>query len=641
MDDPPVVIILNYHRVGPTDPGNPLHRLHAVATDVFLEQLAYLEQRGRIVSLEDIRLSQDLGSLNFALTFDDVPTGALNGIRLLEDRCIPFGLSICGQLATVGWGLRDKVYCILKYLDGPEIERFVRAHPPAAYLQEKAISFYQLTKRPDLDPDFVKENLIEPLFARVSDRAKPYLSHAYLSWQDIRDHFVDDPLVTLADHSWGHGNLAAYERDRLDGEVVQSHHTFTRELGRPPTYFAVPFGQLTQGLALDLITLLQRLGYQGVLWVGHVGNTIRGPSDAQIIQLIRLHAPTTAADFIGSVEHAVRHRVEGAIRQVENRLHGKPSRVIASSSERPVLNFEMLMRQGKDYASDPRFYDYQFTSNPYKGDRPDYYAMVHAGRIEATAYNFHASFHLGRHVVPGVYLSSWRRLPEAHVAASGLLVRRMTERECVVGVYKPNPMVARAFQDWRCVRVYRHIIPAPDDLCTRSNEAGPHGVSTFDRYDDSFTELAQTITKRAGFTIVRDAVYYAWRFDAYPLARCEYFSLLAENAPVGFCAVLRRGATLSLADFSAPSPEVLEHLVRHVLVGARSSGATSVTLETSKRTLSDHLTIVFGGSVSMHRNYYHFNHALLAERGVEVDVERVWSEGALHETEATGDVLLR
>jgi hypothetical protein len=43
----------------------------------------------------------------------------------------------------------------------------------------------------------------------------------------------------------------------------------------------------------------------------------------------------------------------------------------------------------------------------------------------------------------------------------------------------------------------------------------------------------------------------------------------------------------------------------------------------------------------MHRNYYHFNHALLAERGVEVDVERVWSEGALHETEATGDVLLR
>src|SRR5947209_6868941 len=204
MDDPPVVIILNYHRVGPIDPSNPLHRLHSVDTDVFLEQLAYLDRRGCIVSLEDIRLSRDLGPLNFALTFDDVPTGALNGIGLLKDRSIPFGLSICGHLASVGWGLRDKVYCILKYLDGPEIERFVRAHLPAAYLQEKAISFYQLTKRPDLDPDFVHENLIEPLFARVADRAEPYLSHAYLSWQDTRDCFVDNPLATLADHSWGH-----------------------------------------------------------------------------------------------------------------------------------------------------------------------------------------------------------------------------------------------------------------------------------------------------------------------------------------------------------------------------------------------------------------------------------------------------
>jgi peptidoglycan/xylan/chitin deacetylase (PgdA/CDA1 family) len=641
MDDPPAVIILNYHRVGPTDPSNPLHRLHTVATEVFLEQLAYLERRGRIVSLEDIRLSRDLGPLNFALTFDDVPTGALNGIGLLKDRSIPFGLSICGHLASVGWGLRDKVYCILKYLEGQEIERFVRAHLPAASLQEKAISFYQLTKRPDLDPDFVHENLIEPLFARVADRAEPYLSHAYLSWQDIRDRFVHDPLATLADHSWAHENLGAYERSRLNGEIVQSYHTFARELGRPPTYFAVPFGQLTQGLALDLITPLQRLGYQGVLWVGDVGNTIRGPYGAQIIQLIRLHAPTTAADFIGSVEHAVRHRVEGAIRQVANRLHRKPGRVIASSSERPVLNFEMVMRQGKDYASDPRFYKYQFTSNPYKGDRPDYYAMINDGHIEATAYNFHASFRLGGHVVPGVYLSSWRRLPEAHVTASGLLVRRMMERECVVGVYKPNPMVTRAFQDWRSVHVYRNVIPVPDDPCTRNNEHDPYRASTFDGYDESLTELAQRSTNRAGFTAVRDAAYYAWRFDSYPLARCEYLALRCVNEPIGFCVVLGRGAMLSIADFSAPSPEALEHLVRHVLVGARSRRTTSVSLETSQRPLSDHLTTVFGGSVSTHRNYYHFNHALLAERGVEFDVERVWSEGALHETEATGDVLLR
>jgi hypothetical protein len=78
-----------------------------------------------------------------------------------------------------------------------------------------------------------------------------------------------------------------------------------------------------------------------------------------------------------------------------------------------------------------------------------------------------------------------------------------------------------------------------------------------------------------------------------------------------------------------------------VLAGARSRNATSVTLETSQRTLSDHLRTTFGGSVSTHRNYYHFNDALLVERGVDIDVERLWREQAFHETEATGDVLVR
>jgi hypothetical protein len=641
MDDSPVVVIVNYHRIGPTDPSNPLHRLHAVNTDVFLEQLAYLGQHGRIVSLEDVRLSRGLASLNFALTFDDVPTDALSGVRILKERGLPFALSICGHLASMGWGLRDKVYCILKYLDSTEIERFTRPHLPSALLQQETFSFYHLTKRPDLDPELVREVLIEPLFARVVDRAEPYLSHAYLSWQDVRDLFTDDPLATLADHSWHHDNLAAYGRDQLDVEVIQSRHTFKRELGRPPAYFTVPFGRFTQALALDLITPLQRLGYHGVLWVGEVGTTIRGPCNAQIIQLTRLHAPTTAAGFITSVERAVRHRIDGAIQQAEPRPHSKPSHVIASSSERPALNYEMLMRQGKDYASDPRFYRYQFTRNPYKGDRPDYYAMVTNGRIEATAYNFHTSFHLGGHVVPGVYLASWRRLPEAHAAASGLLVRRMTERECAVGVYKPNPVVTRAFRGWRSIPVYQHVIPVPRDLAAQDNEACSYRVVRFDRYDESLNEMAQAATSRAGFTVARDDAYYSWRFDSYPLARCEYFALFRESHAVGFCVVLRRDARLSIADFSAQSPETLAQLVRQVLASARSENTRYVDIETSRETFSHQLTAAFGGLVERYHNYYHFSDQLLAERGIYIDMNHLWNEQKFHETGATGDVLLR
>jgi len=641
MDDPhPIVVILNYHRIGPTDPRNPLHRLHTVDRDVFLEHLAYLQRRGRIVSLEDVRLSRGLGPLNFALTFDDVPNGALNGVEILEDRNIPFALSVCGHLASTGWGIRDKVYCILHHLDDAEIEHHVRAHLPGARQWEK-ICFYHLTKQPDLDPELVREILIEPLFAKVADRAEPYISHAYLSWQDIRDRFTNHPLATLADHSWQHDNLASYRQDLLDGEITRSSQAFSRELGRPPAYFTVPFGRFTQNLALDLITPLQRLGYRGVLWVGQAGNRIHGPYNTQIVQLTRVHAPTTPAGFIDAVDQAARYHLDRAIQQVETRPHRKPGTVIASSAERPVLNYEMLMRQGKDYASDPRFYRYQFTHNPYKGDRPDYYAMVSRGRIEATAYNFHASFHLGGHVVPGVYLASWRRLPEAHAAASGLLVRRMIDRECVVGVYKPNPAVTRAFRGWKSVPVYRHVLPVPGKILTESSNAGPCHVATFGQYDASLNELAEEAAQRTRFTVVRNDAYYSWRFDTYPLARSEYFALVCAGEVVSFCVVLRRGTTLSIADFSAKSVETLISLVRHVLASASASKITSATIETSQKPLSQRLATAFGGVPEEYQNYYHFNKPLLIQRGVVVDLDQIWNEEKFHETESTGDVLLR
>lgn len=497
-DDLPAVIVLNYHRIGPTASDNPLHRLHAVDIDVFREQVYYMRKYGHIVSLEDIRLSRNLGPLNFAVTFDDVPIDALNGIRVMEEQHMPFALSVCGQLASNGWGIRDKVYCIIQYLDDAEIASFVRAHLPNACHQVSAPSFYHLTKCPDVDPELLCETLIEPLFAKVAGRARQYLSQAYLSWQDLRERFIGHPSVTLANHTWRHENLTAYSSGQLHAEIVESHNRFTNELGERPAYFVVPFGRFTQCLALDLITPLQRLGYRGILWVGDVGNMIRGPYNAQIVQLIRLHAPITVTDFILCVEQAVQRRLEAAIQQVGDRPHRKPVRVIESSLDRPALNFEMIMRQGKDYASDPEFYRYQFTDNPYNGGRPDYYAVVCDGAIEATAYNFHASFSIGGEVVPGLYIASWRRLPEAHVAASGLLLRRMMDRECIAGVYKPNKAVARAFRSWRQVTVYRHVIEDAGGVADQAASKNSYNVVTLARYDASLDALPN-VHARCGF----------------------------------------------------------------------------------------------------------------------------------------------
>jgi len=638
VDALPVVIILNYHRIGDTDSGNPLHRLHAVGTEVFRKQLDYMQTRGRLVSLRDIRQKRALGPVNFAVTFDDVPVGARGGISLLEARQVPYALSVCGQLATDGWGIRDKVYCIIRYLDAAEIEEFVRRQvlgTPAA----AATSFYQLTKHHGLHPRMVREQLIDPLFARVEVLARPYLSDAYLSWREIRDRFADNPLVTLADHTWQHDNLAACDRREIAAEIRKSHYHFTRETGRQPKWFTVPFGRFSQQLAADLITPLQDLGYCGVLWVGDSANAIRTASCTQISQLVRLHAPETLDGLIDAVRHAVDNPLEAAIWQLPDARHSLPVRMIADSEARPVLNFEMLMRQGKDYSSDPDFYAYQFTRNPYKGDRPDYYAVTCEGRIEATAYNFHSRFSVHGQEIAGVYVGSWRRLPQAHQAAGGLLIRRMTDREPIVGVYKPSRLVEHVFRNWRSVTVYRHAIPVQ----ANAHHPLPPGsrVIARDGFDPSLAATAQATTRRAGFTVTRDPGFYAWRFDAYPLAQHCYFQLMRDDHSAGYCVALWQDTELSIADFPALRPADMAQLVGHALSFARARGITVVTLETSSSALSRHLSAVFETEAQEFRNYYHFNEKLLAALGLLADFSGIWDTSSFHETAATGDVLLR
>jgi hypothetical protein len=503
--------------------------------------------------------------------------------------------------------------------------------------------FYYLTKHPDLHPAMVREQLIEPLFASIEKLARPHLRDGYLSWAQLRARFVGNPLATLADHTWQHDNLAALGSQEIGNEVRRSHAEFTRHAGSAPRWFTVPFGRFTQRLAADLITPVQELGYHGVLWVGEAGNIIRSASRAQLSQLVRLHAPDSVGGFAEAVQRAAAQPVEGAVWQVHARAHARPVRIVASSRARPVLNFEMLMRQGKDYASDPGFYRYLLTGNPDKGDRPDYYAVTCEDRIEATAYNFHSRFWVGGQVIPGVYIASWRKLPQSHRTASGLLIRRMTHRECVVGAYKPSALAEPMFRDWHSVTVWRHVILVPAD------PDGTAGLPSADdggqvvirrRFEPSFTALAEATIRAAGFTVARDATYYSWRFDTYPLARHGYFHLIRDGVPAGYCAVLWQGEELSIADFPALALADMGHLVAHALGFARARGLAAVTLETSSPALSAYLSATFGSVAEAFRNYYHLNDKLLAARGVSCPDE-LWAACSFHETAATGDVLLR
>jgi peptidoglycan/xylan/chitin deacetylase (PgdA/CDA1 family) len=636
------VIAVNYHRVGTADPGNPLHRLHTVPADVFEAQLDHMLQHGPIVSPDDVRKYHGLASTSFVVSFDDVPSAAMTGIQMMLDRQLPVTMSACTQLASAGWGSRDKVYCVDKYASPGMITAAMRAaFPDAARSGE---SFYHLTKRDDLDPDQVARTLVDPLFTQIESLAQPFLDGTgYLSWASIR-HLARHPLVTIANHSVTHPNLAALPRHLLPREILPAHRQLTEHLGRPPTYLTIPFGRFSQRLAADCIDLVHPLGYRGILWVGEAATLVAGPYDAQLLQLTRLHAPATLAEFATRISTLARDAAAAAIWQLPPRVHREPVTITESSDQPRAARFEMLARQGKDYASSPGFYRYQFTANPAKGSRPDYYAVERDGHIEATAYNFHATFRVGAVTVPGVYLASWRRLPDAHQTAAGRLIQRMTSREAVVGVYHPSPVAAAAFTRWHQIAVWRLRLPV---AATRTPVTSRrlHRAIELDSFDDTLVPLVMALMRQADFTLARDRAFYQWRHDSYPLAACRYIVLCRRAEPVAYAITLQRAYQAEIADWYAASSADYVRLAAAVQDSARDHGARTIEVETSSHVLASHLAARFAAPVTPATNFYHLNRARLAECGLTSDtaagLSTRWPSLRFHETASTGDLLLR
>lgn len=634
MSDAHTVVAVNYHRIGSSDPDNPLHRLHTVTLDEFAGQLAAMRQLGRVVSLPDVRDCRNLTEVNFVVTFDDVPISARVGIELMLDQQLPVTISPCAQLATHGWGIRDKVYSIDKFADPALVAATIRDVLPTA----RDTSFYHLTKSDEFDPELIETKLIDPLYTAIETQAAGYLAGGgYLSWGSLAE-LAASPLVTIANHTATHANLAAAPHERLEREITVAHRATTERLGCIPRYLTIPFGRMQQNLALDCSTIGRRMGYHGLLWVGDIATLIRFPYQHQLLHLTRLHAPTTADDFRAALEQLLRRRYEAAVWQMPRRRHGDAVSIRHSSDPDTCLDFENLVRQGKDYTCSPAFYRHMFTINPAKGDRPDVTAVVRDGRVEATAYQFHTRFRLGMTTVPGVYLASWRSLPEAHRSAAGRLVQAMTAREAIVGVSWPSPTAVSAFRGWRQVAVWRLKLPATAHPTT----ARLLRIVAFDRYPDAVTPLADALMQAQAFTVLRDPAFYRWRHETYPLATCRYILLYDGADAVAFAITLRAGNRLQIADWYGPATDTYLQLTAAAHDLALNGGATSVEFITSDKTLLTEITARYPQAAATgSSNYYHLNAARLAEHGI-ADPGHLWpSGGNVHETASTGDVLIR
>ncbi|MGP3690886.1 polysaccharide deacetylase family protein [Streptomyces sp. IBSNAI002] len=631
----PTVIGVNYHRIGDVDPANPYHRLHTVSQETFARQLEMMLELGQVVSLDQVRAGEGLAEVNFVLCFDDVPVSALTAIDSVRACGLPLTLSPAGLLTDTGMGGRDKVYAIEKYAAPRVIAERIATHVPEA---SGLGTFYQLTKSADLDPEAVAVQLIDPLYAAVEEAAAPYFAErGYLPWSKLKE-LALDPLVTVANHSYRHTNLAALGADAVRQEVDRSHVHFHQRMGTGARYFTVPFGRLTQELALDLQDPLIERGYAGILWVGSAGVSIHAPYDHQLLHLMRLHTLDSVEGFAAQVHAARRDATRAAIWQVPATVHRRPVQVTRASGARRAGQLEMLLRQGKDYASDPRYYQHQFADNPQRGERPDYCTVEADGRPEAIAYSFHSRFALDGQAVPGVYLSGWRKLPHVHAAAAGQLLRVHLEREPVVGVYRPNPDIHAAFRGWHRARVHQLDLPVP----TKPPQAHrtTSSVEESAAFPTDFEALCADSARRAGFTVIRDNAYHHWRHTTYPVSPATYLAVRREGEPTALAVTLHLHGVRHVIDFHLAADEEAASLVGAVLAHAGGHVSTTVRWETSSHHLARTATEQFAATATSYDNFYRFNPALLADHGIAPPAER-WPELPLHETATTSDVLPR
>jgi hypothetical protein len=473
----------------------------------------------------------------------------------------------------------------------------------------------------------VEARLIEPLF-RALDRPQ---RRAYLSWDDIAALVLEDPLATVGSHGWSHRNLASLPAAEVAADVRRGHEAFVARLGRRPEHYAVPFGNVDQRLALDVTAALRALDYRSCLWVDDATNLVLGPRRCQLVHLVRLHAPLTAVGMERALHHLRTDPHLTLAQSIPPRSHSRQVTISPATGLDRVAPAESILRNEKDYALDPEHHAYLYTDNPYRGG-PESFVVEEGTRVEAVIYAMPVPFTVLGAVVPGAYVGGWRKLPESHRYAAGLLLNRLVDGHPVLGVHDPNPEVGPAFaRGWQAVAVDRHVIAVP----TEAPAAPACTVSS--HLEDDVVDLVDEAARQIDFGVARSRELLHWRYGRYRLAQVTYLT----SASRWYAIVLESAGVVSISDWWGVSDDDVDEVVAAVVAWATPRGAVSVEVQTSRPAVSARLRDRWHPTTTRLTNHYRLDAPRLSVAGVAVDPLPDLCSLRLHETELCGDVLLR
>ena len=257
------VLVLNYHRIGPSDE-TPFDRgCFSATADQFEQHLLHLKRRCTIVSLDQFDALTDPNRSRppkrpVLLTFDDGYADNYHlALPLLKKHSVPAVFfpttAFIDRTATAWW---DEIAWLVRRLptgpfrlpnydlsivlagppwqdDGPA-DRSMR-EPRGGAIRETLEAYKKLTAHR-------AEAMLAALRAEVGiDAPTEALSDLYLTWDQLRE--MQDAGMAIGGHTMIHPVLARLSEQEQRDEIVGCRDRLREQLGVAPTAFSYPVGR--------------------------------------------------------------------------------------------------------------------------------------------------------------------------------------------------------------------------------------------------------------------------------------------------------------------------------------------------------------------------------------------------------------
>jgi peptidoglycan/xylan/chitin deacetylase (PgdA/CDA1 family) len=279
---PPAAVVLAYHRVSvPDDP------FRHVDVDSFRAQMEWLRRHCTIIGPGDLRAAVDRDPApprTPVLASLDIPAVNFVATQFIDD-------------GTLFWWDVVELACRhtpLAQVTLPWTSQPLDAGTPAARMRLYRECQRHLKGLPDADKRTTIPMLLESLRQSVEALRIP---RQVMTWDEIRETM---PLTTYGGHLHSHPLVSRIDAGRLDDELVVSHERMRQEIGRRPTLFAYPDGDITESAK----TALRRHEYDIAFGIT-AGFVTRG---ADWMALQRIPGPQSVADLAWRIAGLLRRR---------------------------------------------------------------------------------------------------------------------------------------------------------------------------------------------------------------------------------------------------------------------------------------------------------------------------------------------